>query len=175
MFGLFGKSEPKINVIDKVWMTKEAKWRACAAMMEVNPPCIFVAWFEGTKKELVQVLGSDEKILLADKLDFEKLMDKMVVFAEHYPLPQREQTLFKNLNLKEIPVTSSLDEPLFMHFGGEKLIDIIRKLGMKEDEVIGHAFITSAIQNAQRKLEKNVRIEKQANSAQEWFALNVQS
>ncbi|HEU5292145.1 MAG TPA: hypothetical protein VFU05_15955, partial [Cyclobacteriaceae bacterium] len=83
------------------------------------------------------------------------------------------QELFTNLNLKEIPVTSSLDEPLFQHFGGEKLIDTMKKLGMKEDEVIGHSFVTSAIRNAQKKLEKKVRIEKTANGAEEWFRLNV--
>lgn len=97
----------------------------------------------------------------------------MVVFAEHYPLLQKEQALFKTLSLKEIPVMSSLDEPLFKYFGGEKLIETIKKLGMKDDEVIGHSFITSAIRNAQQKLEKKVRVEKPASTAEEWFALNV--
>jgi hypothetical protein len=112
--------------------------------------------------------------MLADKIDFERLKEKLVVFAEHYPLPQKEQALFKTLDLKEIPVLSSLDEPLFMHFGGESLTDMMKKLGMKEDEVIGHAMITSSIRNAQQKLEKKVRIEKLTNSAGEWFALNLQ-
>ena len=97
----------------------------------------------------------------------------MVVFAEHYPLPKKEQELFKTLNLKEIPIMSSLDEPLFKHFGGERLIDTIKKLGMNEDEVIGHSFITSAIRNAQEKLGKKVRMEKAASSAEEWFKANI--
>jgi hypothetical protein len=172
MFGLFGNSDSKIKVIDKVWMSKEVKWKACASMLQVNPDCVFIAWFEDTYQQLSRELGGDGHVQLAAKIDFEKLRGKMVVFAEHYPLPQIERELFKNLNLKEIPVTSSLDEPFFRYFGGEKLIDTIRKLGMKEDEVIGHSFITSAIRNAQQKLEKKVRIEKAANSAEEWFALN---
>lgn len=170
MFG-FGKSDSKLNVIDKVWMSKEVKWKACVSMLEVNPNCIFIAWFEGTYQELSRILGENH-VQLAEKIDFEKLKDKMVVFAEHYPLLQKEHALFKTLNLKEFPVTSSLDEPLFKHFGGDKLIDTIKKLGMKEDEILSHSFITSAIRNAQQKLEKKVRVEKTAGSAEEWFVMN---
>ena len=175
MFGLFKSSDSKVKIIDKVWMSKQAKRNACAEMIRLNPNCVFIAWFEDTRTELSEVLGNAGLVLLADGIDLSKLQNKMVVFAEHYPLPQREQTLFKNLGLKEIPVASSLDEPLFIHFSGEKLIEMMSKLGMGENEVIGHAFITSSIKNAQEKLEKKVRMEKQASSAQEWFALNVQN
>jgi len=173
MFNLFGSSDPKINVIDKVWMSKEAKWKACASMLQLNPDCIFIAWFQDTRKELTQILGRDDCVLMAEGIDSKLLKDKMVVFAEHYPLPQKEQAFFKMLNLKEIPVISSLDEPMFMHFGGERTIDLMKKLGMNEDEVIGHAMISSSIRNAQQKMEKKVKIEKLAKSANEWFALNV--
>ena len=175
MFGLFGSSDSKIKVIDKVWVSQAAKWRACASMLQLNSTCFFITWFEETKHNLVTILGKDECVQLADKIDFDRLQDKMIVFAEHYPLSQKEQALFKTLNLKKVPVTSSLDEPLFMHFGGEKTIEIMKSLGMKEDEVIGHSFITSAIRNAQQKLEKKVKVEKQASSAQEWFTLNLGS
>lgn len=173
MFGLFGGSGSKIKVIDKVWMTTEAKWKACAQMLQVNPDCVFIAWFEETRNDLVQFLGKEVSVQQADKVDVAGLKNKMVVFAEHYPLSQKEQTLFKQLNLKEIPITSSLDEPLFMKFGGEKLIHLMQQLGMKEDEVIGHAMITTSIKRAQEKLERQVRMEKSANSAKEWFEFNL--
>jgi hypothetical protein len=97
----------------------------------------------------------------------------MVVFAEHYPLSKVEHTLFSTLGLKEIPIVSSLDEPLFMLFGGERTIELMRKLGMKEDEMVGHSMITASIKNAQRKLEKSIIVESKANSAEEWFELNL--
>jgi hypothetical protein len=172
MFGLFGGSDSKIKVIDKVWMSKSAKWRACTGMLQLNPACVFIAWFDETRNELVQLLGKEESVQLAENIDFAKLNEKMVVFAEHYPLPQKEQTLFKSLNLKEIPVLSSLDEPMFLKFSGEKTIDLMKKLGMKEDEVIGHSMVTTSIRRAQEKLGEKVKIEKLARSPQEWFALN---
>ncbi|HEY3429137.1 MAG TPA: hypothetical protein VGK39_00585 [Cyclobacteriaceae bacterium] len=173
MFGLFGGSDSKVKIIDKVWMSKDAKWRACASMLELNPTCVFIAWFEETRNELAQVLGKEESVQLAEKIDYANLKDKMVVFAEHYPLPQREQALFKSLNLKEVPIASSLDEPLFMKFGGERTIEIMKNIGMKEDEVIGHSMITTSIRRAQEKLERNVKIEKLAVSSKEWFVLNI--
>lgn len=172
MFGLFGGSGSKIKIIDKVWMSREAKWRACSAMLEHNPDCVFIAWFEDTRHELVQILNDAEHVQLAEKIDLERLKGKMIVFAEHYPLAQKEQALFKALNLKEVPVVSSLDEALFKYFGGDKLIDLIRNLGMKEDEVIGHAMITASIKRAQEKLEEKVKIEKPATSSEEWFLKN---
>jgi hypothetical protein len=173
MFSLFKSSDPKVKIIDKVWMSKQAKWRACAAMAQLNPDCVFVAWFEETLKELSDILGGDEKILLAEKVDGSKIQSKMVVFAEHYPLPKPEQALFTSLALKEVPIISSLDEPMFMHFGGDRTIELMKQLGMKEDEPVGHSMITKSIQNAQSKLEKHVLVERKATSAKEWFELNA--
>lgn len=173
MFNLFGKSAPSINVIDKVWLNTDIKWKMISAMAQANPSCVFVAWFEETYSRLEQTLGSQDQILLAEKTESYIIQDKMVVFAEHYPLPKPEEKLFQVLNLQEVPVMSSLDEPLFMLFGGEKTVELLKKLGMKEDEPIGHSMVTKAIRNAQRKLEEKVVSERKAKSAQEWFALNV--
>jgi preprotein translocase subunit SecA len=58
-------------------------------------------------------------------------------------------------------------------FGGERTIELMKKLGLQEDEPVGHTMITKSIQNAQSKLEKEVLVEHKTNSAQEWFILNV--
>jgi hypothetical protein len=175
MFNLFGGPKSKVNVLDKVWMSKAAKLNACRQMITVNPSCVFIAWFEETLKELQFALGNNDCVLLAEKVDLTILRDRLTVFAEHYPLHKKEETLFLALNLKEVPVLSSLDEALFTQFGGERTIELMQKLGMKEDEVIGHSMVTKAIKNAQEKLEKKVVAEKLARSAREWFAINLNS
>lgn len=142
-------------------------------MLSANSNCVFVVWFEETANEMITALGNSASVLLAEKIDPTTLRDKMIVFAEHYPLRKKEEALFTSLNLKEVPVLSSLDEALFMQFGGERTIELMQKLGMKEDEVIGHAMITKAINNAQEKLEKKVVVEKVAKSAREWFEVNL--
>jgi hypothetical protein len=172
MFGLFKDREPEIKVIDKVWMSAEAKFKACAAMAALNSTCIFIAWFEQTYKTLSEAVGA-ERILLAQNISNHTLTDKMIVFAEHHPLSKKEFALFSALQLKEVPVLSSLDEPFFMWFGGEKTILLMKKLGMNENEVIGSNLITKSIRNAQQKIEKQVPAEREARSQQEWLMLNL--
>ena len=50
----------------------------------------------------------------AEHLSYDKAVGPMVVFAEHYPLASVEQDLYAKLQLKEVPVLSCLEEPLFI-------------------------------------------------------------
>jgi preprotein translocase subunit SecA len=75
--------------------------------------------------------------------------------------------------LKEAVFYSSLDEPLFTYFGGEKIRALLTKLGMNENEAISHSFISKSIAQAQKKLQSRVAIEATAHSAAEWFAKNL--
>lgn len=176
MFGplkaLFRSSEPEVKISDKVWMSAEAKFRACNALVAANPNCVFVCWFSETYKTLNTFLP-DGNLLMAEQVPSALLENKMLVFAEHHPLLRKEMTLFKQVTLKEVPVLSALDEPLFMRFGGERTVDLMKKLGMKEDEVIGSGLITKALRNAQLKIEKQVIAEQAAASQHEWFERNL--
>ena len=77
------------------------------------------------------------------------------------------------MKLTEVPVLSSLDESFFFRFGGEKLLDIMKNMEMKEDEVIGNPMITKSIHRAQESIAKKVLTEQRANSQREWFTLNM--
>ena len=175
MFSLFKKSDG-VKIIDKVWMSKQAKWKACSQMLVLNPSSLFVAWFEETAQELNIYLGlsSDKKtLMLASNLTADVLQDRMVMFVEHYPLPAVEQDLFKKLNLRDVPVLLALDEPFFHKFAGEKTIELMKKLGVKEDEVLGHTMIGRSIRGVQEKIAAKVKAEKKAQSQGEWMRVNV--
>lgn len=169
---LFKSQASGAKIIDKVWMSADAKFNACKAMAEANPACVFICWFQATYNQLKGFL-SEENLLLASQAASLSAPDRMIVFAEHHPLLRRETELFKLLNLKEVPVLSSLDEPLFGRFGGDKTIELMKKLGMKEDEVVGSNLITKALRNAQQKIEKQVVAEQEARSQYEWFDLHL--
>ncbi len=47
----------------------------------------------------------------------------------------------------------SLEDDLLRIFGGEKLLKVMDRLGMKEGEPIEHPMVTRAIENAQKKVE----------------------
>jgi hypothetical protein len=177
MFGLFKSAEKGPKVIDKVWMSKAAKMNACKDLLKLDSSCVFIAWFEATKDEFVRELGlvsQNNNVFTVDSITVDQLRDSIVAFVEHHPLRTKEDQIFKRLMLKDVNVLSSLDEPFFAQFGGEKIIDLMRKLGMNEDEVIGHSMINRAIRNAQEKIRKKVVVEKNASSQDEWYKLNMQ-
>lgn len=171
MFGLF-KKDDSVKIIDRVWLSTPAKWNACAAMLKANPDCLFVAWFEDTATQLKSLLGNEAPVFLASQVNYSHVNGKLMVMAEHYPLEQTEQDFFKRLQQKEVPVLSALDEPLFMQFGGERTIALMKKLGMDQDEILGHSMISSSIRRAQQKISRSVKAEQKAPSQEKWFALN---
>ncbi len=173
MFGLFKNSDKQFKINDKVWMSSLAKWNACRAMSQANGSCIFIAWFKETFEHIRTILPQHQ-IGLADSFHPESTHKTLLVFVEHYPLATVEESLFKRLGLSEVPVLSALDEPFFQKFGGEKTIDLMLKLGMKEDEVIAHSLITKSIHSAQSKIAAKVITEVKANSQKSWIEINLQ-
>lgn len=129
--------------------------------------------FAGFPEHILKNYLNENSLALASQAASISFQDKMIVFAEHHPLSRKELALFKSLNLKEAPVLSSLDEPFFMWFGGERTLLLMKKLGVDENEVIGSGIVTKAIHNAQQKIEKQVFVELEAHSQQEWLTLNL--
>ena len=173
MFVLFKSKDPQVKVIDKVWISQSGKLNACRQMAQANPSTIFIAWFEETRNEILATLP-ESVVLLAKDASADSVRNKLVVFVEHHPLVDEEQSVYKRLYLKEAPGLSALDEPFFMKFGGERLIDVMKKMGMNEDEVIGHSMITKSIRRAQEKIGKNVRSGRiDAPSQGQWLVANL--
>ena len=75
--------------------------------------------------------------------------------------------------LAKVVVYSSLTDPLFIQFGGEKIVEVLRKLGMDKNESIEHNMITTAIAKAQEKIAQKVQFEQTANSQEEWINRNM--
>jgi len=173
MFDLFRKSSKGVKVIDKVWLSKLGKWNACVQMVSIDPSVLLVAWFEETFREIESNPGLTKNVIKAERLSYEKVVGRMVVFAEHYPLASVEQDLYGKLQVKEVPVLSCLEDPLFMLFGGERTIEAMKNIGLTEEEVIGHSMVTRSIRNAQEKIAEKSGTDYPATSSKEWFTLNL--
>ncbi|MBI3219181.1 MAG: hypothetical protein HYZ44_06695 [Bacteroidetes bacterium] len=178
MFGFFSKKDKGITTNDQVWLSQTAKLNAAHKMIEANNTCLLVFWFEDSLSDFQKQFPSlvqSSQVSLAESLSLESIAGRLVIFAEHYPLRKKEQTLFEKLHLKDVPVLVSLEEPFFHYFGGDRTIEIMRKMGVQENEVIAHPMITRSIQNAQAKIEEKVITERRAHSAKEWFQMNMGS
>jgi preprotein translocase subunit SecA len=128
------------------------------------------------------VLIMAEKISELDETirQFGETKRALVLVAEHYPLPEGDETLLTFLsNLpcqSTIRFHSALNEPFFKMFGGEGMssaIKMIQTLQPNENEYISHHFVTSAIRKAQENIKKKVRGNNRVDSMEEWFQYNL--
>ena len=177
MFNLFRKKEPTTKVFDKVWMNESSKQKALLEEWKKNKNVLLVFWFDETLQafeiELAKETTEAAKLFTAREVSSAHIGNNPLIFAEHYPLAEKENTLFKKLGLKEATVWSALNEPLFQLFGGERIIELMKKLGMKEEESIEHNMISKSIHNAQEKIAAKVNIEQSARSQKDWFQKNM--
>jgi len=177
MFGLFNKKESRIKIKDKVWATVGAKWKGCMEIFSSDPDTVFIAWFDESLEQLEEAFRkenlSSPNILMTRQAASHLLKNKNVVFIEHYPMRKKEQALFEQLNLTEVQIFSSLNEPIFKHFGSERIVDLMTQLGMKEEEVIQHSMISNAITRAQEKIEAKMSVDLAARSQSEWLSKNL--
>ena len=176
MFNFSKNKRPDTKVRDLIWISSEAKWKGLEEIWKKDPNSVFVFWFDETLDEARNRIGNDRIDLTpAREINHHLIPTKPVIFAEHYPLQMKEQDLFRQLQLKEVKVLSALDEPLFKMFGADKIVDLVKKMGMNENDRLENQMISNAIKNAQQKLEKQVIIEHSAPSQRAWLEKNLQS
>jgi hypothetical protein len=179
-FSLFGKKEqaaPERIFVDRTYMTTTAKINACLTLAKEQPNTLFICWFADTLKKFKEIFrkqGLDElRVIDAKNLHSTMLHNKTPVFTEHYPLHTKELALIEHWAPQQIIVYSAMDEALFLHFGSEKMLPLMKLLGMKDDEVIEHSFVTKSIIKGQEKIAAQVEMEQLANSQAEWMEKNI--
>jgi hypothetical protein len=177
MFNLFKKKEDPVKVIDKIWMSGTAKNNGILELWKKDPQIIIITWFSSSLHHLETLFAKETsspvQLFLVREMHSSQVSGKKIFFAEHHPLRKNEQEKFKQWQLKDVIVHSSLDEALFQRFGGERIIEMMKKLGMTEDSMIEHTMISHSIENAQKKIEAKVITEHSASSQQEWIDKNL--
>jgi len=180
LFNFFGKKEDNASesiFSDRTYMTSTAKLNACIALAKQQPDTLFICWFAETlkifKAAFLQEGIDPSKLMDARQVHSGMLTNKTPVFTEHYPLHTREMALVEHWPAKKIPVYSAMDEPLFKHLGSEKMLPVMKLLGMKENEVIEHALVSKSIIKGQDKIENLVNLEQPADSQDEWLRKNL--
>ena len=182
LFNLFGKKDEAADdhiFTDKAYVSTNAKMNACAALARADAGAVFICWFPQTAqkfKDFFRQQGLDEnRVWETQHVHTSKLADKNPVFVEHYPLHGKEIKLIKNWDKEKITVFSALDEPLFKHFGSDRVIPMVKMLGIKEDEAIEHSLVSKSIIKGQEKIAAMVDTEQLANSQAEWMTKNIRS
>lgn len=182
LFNLFGKKEDGQAdrlFADKVYIESEGKMNACLELALSNQPILFITWFSETfhrYRDFFNQNGATEAHIAEARLvDLALLQDLTPVFVEHYPLNARELALVEPWEHKNIPVFSAMDEPLFKHFGSDKMVPLIKLFGMKASQAIEHPYVTESIVKGQKKIADKVVEEIPATSQAEWMEKNLSS
>jgi hypothetical protein len=174
MFNLFKKKTSGIPVTDKVVISTAAKWKHLFDIWQQDKKTVFIAWFPSTADDITAYFQKNTsevvEIKMAREATHSYSAHSSFIFAEHYPLRSKEESLYQQLQLSNVIVFSSLQEPLFQQFGGDKIIKLMQQLGMKDDELIEHNMISGSIKKAQDKIEERVTIDYSCQSPQEWLS-----
>ncbi|AYV56513.1 hypothetical protein EFP84_14045 [Leptospira kmetyi] len=172
----FLKRQPSVPITDEVWISQNSKLEKCKRLLRKNDSYLFVFWFEESFRKFQTAFDLGENspnLAYARELSAADLFNRTPIFCEHHPLRKTEQDLFLSLKFKEITVFSSLDEPLFQKFGGEKVAELMKQLGVAGNS-ISHSWVSAAIRRAQEKIAAKVSNEQRTSSSQEeWFSLNL--
>jgi hypothetical protein len=101
----------------------------------------------------------------------------LFIVAEHHPLHECDEALLSFMS--NLPCRSrirfhcALDEPLFKMFGAERVLDVVKHLGLDEREYMSHPLISSAIENAQKRIKDKSTGNQRVDSMDEWFYYNL--
>jgi preprotein translocase subunit SecA len=177
VFNLFKKKPTGPTFTDKAFMTVDGKMNACVQLAKADPSAVFLAWFPATVREFRTFFirhGIEEtRVIDTKNLHNSMVENKNAVFVEHFPTHQKELDLVQHWSQQRFVVYSSLDEPLFKFFGSEKMLPLMKMLGMKEDEPIEHALVSKSIVRTQEKIAAKVSLERSAESQEEWMKKNL--
>jgi hypothetical protein len=175
MFGLFKKKESSFPVIDRIWMTRDAKERSLVRTIQQDTSVAFIHWFDESCNRSLNAVGeaaSQNIFMVRDALHLPGQSRKFIFF-EHYPVREKELAVYEKMGLRQAEIWTALDEPLLERFGGARLVEMMKKLGMNQEESIEHPLISRSIRKAQDKIAGQLLLDHHANSMESWFSQNL--
>ena len=193
---LFGsKKHTNVEVVpDHIWMTSFAKFAGLAKDVEDRAQSgtvaiLLVAHFPDVLARLEElanqlalsvpvkaVPAGNLDVNLATSLNLDKSAIIDVIVGERHPLPSVDDRLEEFAD--ELPCRCrfshhiSLEDPVIKIFAGEWVGNVLRKLGISEDQAIESNMVSRRIRQAQQKIEGRAFGSSDANTAAEWLEKN---
>ena len=190
-----GKKRTNVEVVaDQIWMSTEAKFAGLAKNVAERSKSeavaiLLVAHFPDVLTHLEEVvaqstsavpvqavLASNLNADLPASLNLNELAVIDIIVGERHPLPSVDDHL--EAFAHELPCRCrfshhvSLDDPVLQVFAGEWVQNLLRRLGMTEEESIESEMTTRRIRRAQKKIERRSLGPVDAESATQWLKKN---
>jgi hypothetical protein len=170
--------------------TKASKYAYLPGMIASESKQVwFFCFFDQTYAELKEVLLSagipfqesrnrspETVICLYDRVPPDPMDEAVLVFLEDHPLYSESEKLRKELfrlGAQDIKIMIGMDEPIMQIFGGDRLQQLMDRMGMGEDEVIENSMVSKSIERAQKKLDEKIQSKNLIHTSVElWFENN---
>jgi hypothetical protein len=192
MFSLFKSKKKEIITTDFIWKNEAVKYNALVKELKEHEKSVLVYYFEDTKNAIEELLNaaqlnySTEANSFASKIwliNANTLIHKAdignrtVFFAEHHPSYSRENEiktyLLEKLGIQEVRFYTSFEDKLMQMFGSERILQLMEKMGFKDDEVLQHPYINSSLQKAQQRIDENLSFHNNnTRLRKDWFEIN---
>lgn len=193
----FGKKKPKAQYI--CYMSKILKYKNILKTFQDNHKAqnvILLYFFDQTKEEmskLLQISGIQAQDITVGSLPTAEFNFLNARALKGKAMPKADAIYVLELHpffsINEIPLEamieandkemltlkyfSGMDEIIPLAFPDGKLLDMMKKLGMQEDEAIEHNMVTKSLQRATQKIESDIAIHNDVTiSLQEWATAN---
>jgi hypothetical protein len=161
----WSKKPAEPPAVDRVWLNLAARDQALVRAAKAGP-VLFIAFFDDTVSRVREALkaagcveGAALTVVRVDKLE-RPGPGVAIYLAERHPLPSHNRALLERLQRDApgvVPVCfSALDEPFMLRFGGERVAELMKNLGMAQDEPVEHAMVSKSLANAREKIAKQV-------------------
>ena len=195
-FGGGKRSNVNVNVVpDVIWLNNTAKLNgirndvvaqgssgAVGVLMVAHFPDVVdqlyrIAAEIGTHIPIKVSLAKDLSTDLVSEWSANESATVAIIVGERHPLPKHDDEVLQFAESLPHQVRLirhvSLEDPLMKAFAGEWVENLLRRMGMAEDEAIESNMVSRRIKAAQQKIEKEAFGDSDANSAAEWLAANV--
>ncbi len=139
-------------------------------------PSELIYFFDQTKDEMSQLLQAKNisTIEFVRGQDLSPTTRKKAMVLELHPLKTVSDKLIDQFSPDtEIQFWMGLDESILKMFGQERLVSMMSKMGMNEEEAIEHSMVGKSIERAQEKFESAIDLPKDIRSSlDDWEAAN---
>jgi len=190
-----GKKRTSVEVVpDHIWMTTAAKFAGLAKEARERSrsetvAILLVAHFPDVLERLDEIANqqtwdvpckavsaSNLNTNLAASLRVDESATIDIIVGERHPLPSVDDRLEEFAD--ELPCRCrfshyvSLDDAMMKVFAGDWIKNVLKQLGMTEDEAIESQMVSRRIRQAQQKIEGRAFGSLNAESAAEWLEKN---
>lgn len=173
----FSKKPKQAEISFNVYFTKLVKYQQLVVLLkEASGSSKILYYFDETRNELSNLIDAAKihNCEIFDARNYSSNAPDTLILSETHPLASVANKLLSRVHPEtNLQCFIGMDEVLMKLFGSDRIIGMMQKMGMKQDEAISHPMVTGSLQKAQLKLDQKITHPiDERESAEKWAIAN---